>query len=156
MHRGLRSVTEVAYHFFLPAFSPVWGVRCTLRYFNVPFTSIIFSFNVECWMLNVDLAGCTSLSLNDSAKIRQFPDTTKFQRVIRRDFQHAFNPKPVKQSNSPFCAPQLILFQKRKHRVEHLNTLSTTNNKIQKAIRNLPQFLSSSVPQFFSDSSLLS
>ena len=96
------------------------------------------------------------LSSNDDAKIRQFPDTTKFQRVIRRDFQHAFNPKPVKQSNSPFCAPQLILFQKRKHRVEHLNTLSTTNNKIQKAIRNLPQFLSSSVPQFFSDPSLLS
>ena len=94
--------------------------------------------------------------LNHDAKIRQFPDTTKFQRVIRRDFQHAFNPKPVKQSNSPFCAPQLILFQKRKHRVEHLNTLSTTNNKIQKAIRNLPQFLSSSVPQFFSDPSLLS
>ena len=53
----------------------------------------------------------------------------------------------VKQSNSPFCAPQLILFQKRKHRVEHLNTLSTTNNKIQKAIRI---FLSSSVPQFLS------
>ena len=51
-------------------------------------------------MLNVDLAGCTSLSSNDSAKIRQFPDTTKFQRVIRRDFQHTFNPKPVKQSNS--------------------------------------------------------
>ena len=51
-------------------------------------------------MLNVDLAGCTSLSLNDSAKILQFPDTTKFQRVIRRDFQHAFNLKPVKQSNS--------------------------------------------------------
>ena len=62
----------------------------------------------------------------------------------------------VKKNNSPFCAPQLILFQKRKHRVEHLNTLSTTNNKIQKAIRNLPQFLSSSVPQFFSDPSLLS
>ena len=58
------------------------------------------------------------LSSNDSAKIRQFPDTTKFQRVIRRDFQHAFNPKPVKQSNSPFCAPQLILFQRRKHRVK--------------------------------------
>ena len=76
-------------------------------------------------MLSVDLAGCTSLSLNDSAKIRQFPDTTKFQRVIRRDFQHAFNPKPVKQSNSPFCAPQLILFQSGKHRVEHLNTLFT-------------------------------
>ena len=57
------------------------------------------------------------LSLNDCAKIRQFPDTTKYLRVIRRDFQHAFNPKPVKQSNSPFCAPQLILFQKRKHRV---------------------------------------
>ena len=37
-----------------------------------------------------------SLSSNDSAKILQFPDTTKFQRVIRRDFQHAFNPKPVK------------------------------------------------------------
>ena len=37
-------------------------------------------------MLNVDLAGCISLSLNDSAKIRQIPDTTKFQRVIRRDF----------------------------------------------------------------------
>ena len=73
-------------------------------------------------MLNVDLAGCTSLSLNDSAKIRQFPDTTKFQRVIRRDFQHAFNPKPVKQSNSPFCAPQLILFQKRKHRVKEKKT----------------------------------
>ena len=73
-------------------------------------------------MLNVDLAGCTSLSLNDSAKIRQFPDTTKYQRVIRRDFQHAFNPKPVKQSNSPFCAPQLILFQKRKHRVKEKKT----------------------------------
>ena len=38
--------------------------------------------------------------LNHDAKILQFPDTTKFQRVIRRDFQHAFNPKPVKQSNS--------------------------------------------------------
>ena len=111
------------------------------------FAFIIFIFNVKCYC---------SLSSNDSAKIRQFPDTAKFQRVIRRDFQHAFNPKPVKQSNSPFCAPQLILFQKRKHRVEHLNTLSTTNNKIQKAIRNLPQFLSSSVPQFFSDPSLLS
>ena len=73
-------------------------------------------------MLNVDLAGCTSLSLNDRAKIRQFPDTTKFQRGIRRDFQHAFNPKPVKQSNSPFCAPQLILFQKRKHRVKEKKT----------------------------------
>ena len=73
-------------------------------------------------MLNVDLAGCTSLSLNDSAKIRQFPDTTKFQRVIRRDFQHALNLKPVKQSNSPFCAPQLILFLKRKHRVKEKKT----------------------------------
>ena len=73
-------------------------------------------------MLNVDLAGCTSLSLNDSAKIRQFPDTTKYQRVIRCDFQHAFNPKPVKQSNSPFCAPQLILFHKRKHRVKEKKT----------------------------------
>ena len=73
-------------------------------------------------MLNVDLAGCTSLSSNDSAKIRQFPDTTKFQRVIRRDFQHTFNLKPVKQSNSPFCAPQLILFQKRKHRVKEKKT----------------------------------
>ena len=47
-------------------------------------------------MLNVDLAGCISLSLNDRAKIRQFPDTTKYQRVIRCDFQNAFNPKPVK------------------------------------------------------------
>ena len=71
-------------------------------------------------MLNVNLVGCTSLSLNDDAKkvqtrtelsllklcrvqpflnhdakIRQFPDTTKFQRVIRRDFQHAFNLKPL-------------------------------------------------------------
>ena len=73
-------------------------------------------------MLNVDLAGCTSLSLNDSAKIRQFPDTTKYQRVIRCDFQHAFNPKPVKQSNSPFCVPQLILFQKRNHRVKEKKT----------------------------------
>ena len=54
----------------------------------------------------------------------------------------------VKITNSPFCAPQLILFQKRKHRVERLNTISTTNNKIQNGIRNLPQFLSSSVPQF--------
>ncbi|RHG32428.1 ABC transporter permease, partial [Segatella copri] len=43
--------------------------------------------------------------------MRQFPDATKFQRVIRRDFQHTFNPKPVKQSNLPFCAPRLILFQ---------------------------------------------
>ena len=60
--------------------------------------------------------------LNHDAKIRQFPDTTKFQRVIRRDFQHAFNLKPVKQSNSPFCAPQLILFQKRKHRVKEKKT----------------------------------
>ena len=51
-------------------------------------------------MLNVDLAGCTSLSSNDDAKIRQFPDTTKFQRVIRRDFQHAFNLKPVNKANS--------------------------------------------------------
>ena len=49
--------------------------------------------------------------LNHSAKILQFPDTTKFQRVIRRDLQHAFNLKSVKQSNSPFCAPQLILFR---------------------------------------------
>ena len=62
----------------------------------------------------------------------------------------------VKNTNSPFCAPQLILFLKRKHRVERLNTISTTNNKIQNGIRNLPQFLSSSVPQFFSDPSLLS
>ena len=60
--------------------------------------------------------------LNHDAKILQFPDTTKFQRVIRRDFQHTFNPKPVKQSNSPFCAPQLILFQKRKHRVKEKKT----------------------------------
>ena len=60
--------------------------------------------------------------LNHSAKILQFPDTTKFQCVIRRDFQHAFNPKTVKQSNSPFCAPQLILFQKRKHRVKEKKT----------------------------------
>ena len=51
-----------------------------------------------------------SPSSNDDAKILQLSDTTKFQRVIRRDFQHTFNPKPVKQSNSPFCAPQLILF----------------------------------------------
>ena len=51
-------------------------------------------------MLNVDLVGCASLSSNDSAKIRQFLDTTKFQRVIRRDFQHAFNPKPVNPANS--------------------------------------------------------
>ena len=62
------------------------------------------------------------LSSNDDAKIRQFPDTTKYQRVIRRDFQHAFNPKPVKQSNSPFCTPQLILFHKRKHRVKEKKT----------------------------------
>ena len=76
-------------------------------------------------MLNVNLVGCTSLSLNDDAKILQFPDATKFQRVIRRDFQHTFNPKPVKQSNLPFCAPQLILFQRGKHIVAHLNTLFT-------------------------------
>ena len=38
--------------------------------------------------------------LNHDAKILQFPDTTKFQRVIRRDFQHAFNLKPVNESNS--------------------------------------------------------
>ena len=51
-------------------------------------------------MLSVDLVGVRfvecSLSSNDSAKILQFSDTTKFQRVIRRDFQHTFNPKPVK------------------------------------------------------------
>ena len=64
-------------------------------------------------MLNVDLAGCTSLSLNDSAKIRQFPDTTKFQRVIRRDFQHAFNLKPVKQSNSAVLRPATHTFFRR-------------------------------------------
>ena len=63
-----------------------------------------------------------NLSSNDRAKIRRFPDTTKFQRVIGRDFQYAFNPKPVKQSNSPFCAPQLILFQRRKHRVKEKKT----------------------------------
>ena len=72
--------------------------------------------------------------LNHSAKIHQFPDTTKFQHVIRRDFQHAFNLKPVKQSNSPFCAPQLIVFQKRKHRVK--------DKKIQ-------QLIQYSVIQFF-------
>ena len=60
--------------------------------------------------------------LNHDAKLRQFPDTAKFQRVIRCDYQHAFNPKTVKQSNSPFCAPQLILFQKRKHRVKEKKT----------------------------------
>ena len=79
-------------------------------------------------MLIVNFVGCALSSaafLNHDAKILQFPDTTKFQRVIRRDFQHAFNPKPVKQSNSPFRAPQLILFQRGKHRVEHLNTLFT-------------------------------
>ena len=70
--------------------------------------------------LNLMIDYC--LSSNDSAKIHQFSDTTKFQHVIRRDFQHAFNPKPVKQSNSPFCAPQLILFQKRKHRVKDKKT----------------------------------
>ena len=68
-------------------------------------------------MLIVNFVGCALSSAaflesrcKESAKILQFPDTIKFQRVIRRDFQHAFNPKPVKQSNSPFCAPQLILF----------------------------------------------
>ncbi len=50
-------------------------------------------------MLNVDFVGRKPF-LNHDAKIRQFPDTTKFQRVIRRDFQHAFNPKPVNYSNS--------------------------------------------------------
>ena len=102
--------------------------------------------NVECWLGGLRFVECnlssndsakkvqtrTELSLlklcrvqpflNHDAKIRQFPDTTKFQRVIRRDFQHAFNLKPVKQSNSPFCAPQLILFQKRKHRVKEKKT----------------------------------
>lgn len=85
------------------------------------FAFIIFNF----LMLNVNLWGALvecSLSSNDNAKIRQFPDTTKFQRVIRRDFQHAFNLKPVKQSNSPFRAPQLIVFQKRKHRVKEKKT----------------------------------
>ena len=38
--------------------------------------------------------------LNHSAKILQFPDTTKFQRVIRRDLQHAFNLKSVNKYNS--------------------------------------------------------
>ena len=38
--------------------------------------------------------------LNHSAKILQFPDTTKFQRVIRCDYQHAFNPKTVNETNS--------------------------------------------------------
>ena len=48
--------------------------------------------------LNLMIDYC--LSSNDSAKIHQFSDTTKFQRVIRRDFQHAFNLKPVKKTNS--------------------------------------------------------
>ena len=74
-------------------------------------------------MLNVDLwRGAQAFLESTMQRYCQFPDTTKFQRVIRRDFQHAFNPKPVKQSNSPFCAPQLILFQKRKHRVKEKKT----------------------------------
>ena len=86
---------------------------CKIVFQVFAFIIFIFIFNVKCYC---------SLSSNDSAKIRQFPDTAKFQRVIRRDFQHAFNPKTVKQSNSPFCAPQLILFQKRKHRVKEKKT----------------------------------
>ena len=51
----------------------------------------------------------------------------KFEMVaeIETDFQHTFNPKPVKQSNLPFCTPRLILFQRGKHRVAHLNALFT-------------------------------
>ena len=40
-------------------------------------------------MLIVNFVGCALSSaafLNHDAKILQFPDTTKFQRVIRRDF----------------------------------------------------------------------
>ena len=64
---------------------------CKIVFQVFAFIIFIFIFNVKCYC---------SLSSNDSAKIRQFPDTTKFQRVIRRDFQHAFNPKPVKEFNS--------------------------------------------------------
>ena len=58
--------------------------------------------NVELIMLNVEcrLGGVHKPFLNHSAKIRQFSDTTKFRRVIRGDFQHAFNLKPVKNTNS--------------------------------------------------------
>ena len=54
-------------------------------------------------MLIVNFVGCALSSaafLNHDAKILQFPDTTKFQRVIRRGFQHAFNLKPVNETNS--------------------------------------------------------
>ena len=37
-------------------------------------------------------------------------------------FSARFQSKPVKNPNSPFCAPQLILFQKRKHRVKEKKT----------------------------------
>ena len=73
-------------------------------------------------MLNVDLAGYTSLSLNDSAKIRQFPGTTKFQRVIRRDFLYAFNRNLLNNltrrfapRNSYFCRRENIELQIGKH-----------------------------------------
>ena len=90
------------------------------KYFREPTKLLVFFMVI--WKKGRGSLRNPCLSLNDSAKIRQFPDTTKYQRVIRCDFQHAFNPKPVKQSNSPFCAPQLILFQKRKHRVKEKKT----------------------------------
>ena len=73
-------------------------------------------------MLNVDLAGCTSLSSNDRAKIRQFPDTTKYQRVIRRDFLYAFNRNLLNNltrrfapRNSYFFRRENIELKRRKH-----------------------------------------
>ena len=131
MHRGLRSVTEVAYHFFLPAFSPVWGVRCTLQYFNVSFCSIIFSFNVECWMLTWRGAQAFLESRCKDMPISRYHQISACDKAR---FSARFQSKPVKNPNSPFCAPQLILFQKRKHRVK------------EKKIQHLIQY---SVIQFF-------
>ena len=73
--------------------------------------------NVECW-----LGGVHKPFLNHDAKIRQFPDTTKFQRVIRRDFQHAFNRNLLKiltrrfaPRNSYFFRRENIELKRRKH-----------------------------------------
>ena len=59
-----------------------------------------------------------SLSSNDSAKIRLFSDTTKFQREIRGDFQQNSIKTNVNKPNSSFREQENIELAVRKHRVD--------------------------------------
>ena len=72
-------------------------------------------------MLNVDLVGCTSL-LESQCKDTAISRYHLISACNKARFSARFQSEPVKQSNSPFCAPQLILFQKRKHRVKEKKT----------------------------------